>query len=526
MKPPARLALVMSSIAAAAGIFFAGCGGDDGGGLGGDLASLAPPETPVFISGSVRPEGKLRTDVEDLIENVSGIGDPGERIISEVDKALAESDVGDFSYSEDVEPWLGEQAALFFERYDGEEFDGVGAIVETSDSSAAQDFVDKLADSAGEGTRIEDRSYEGVDYKVESSDELAIGVVDDFLVAADSEAGLKSVVDASDGESLEGNDTYSATTAEAPDGSIADLYVDVGKLIKQSGEAVDQQVLQFYETLGYDFSQSTVLASVVPSADRVELDLSTDVGGQGVPTGDVAEFLGSFPANSFAAFATPDVGDRLRDTLNALDKNGIPPEVPPGALKSQLSRAGVEIEKIAGAIGDVGAFAQGTDLGSLGGAVVLTTTDEAAARDAVISVGRLLRRSRTPGITAVTGNAVGFAFRSPELGPKPLVVLAAGDRVAIGYGAEAAEQAVSEGGERLTGTETFEAASQALGSESLGGFIDFEPIAGIAGALGTAADPDFAMVEPYLDKLDFLAVGSGHKGDLATQKVILAIKGE
>jgi hypothetical protein len=504
----------------AAAIAVAGCGGDDGGGGAGDPAALAPADSPVFVSGTIRPEGELKSNVEGLVENLAGISDPGERIVGELDKALAED--SDLTYEDDIEPWLGESGGIFLERYDGEDFHGVGFIVQTTDGDAARQFVDDAVEQSGE--QLREGSYEGVDYRFD--DEAAAGIVDDFLVFTDGEQTFKEVVDTSGGDGLDGNDQYTETTGSAPEGSLADVYVNVGALIEQSGAAVDQQVLGFYESLGYDISNGTAVVSLVPRSDQVELDASTNVGSGDFPTGDVSDFLGELPADAFAAFATPDVGERIGQVIDVFDKMGIPGEVPPGTLRSTLRRAGVDLDQIVGAIGDVGVFAQGTDLASLGGAVVVSTSDEAAARDTVASIGRLLRRSDAPGLTVVTGNAVGFAFRSPELGPKPLVVLASGERIAIGYGKEPTEQAVSASGETLSGSEAFDAASGSLGGADLAGFVDFEPIVELANALGASTDTDFAVAKPYLDKLDFLAIGSGKEGDLVTSKVVLALKGD
>jgi hypothetical protein len=517
-----RLILVLSTAASAAAIALSGCGGGGGGGgTSADPAAVAPKQSSVFVEGTVRPGGELKSNLEDLIRTVAGISDPGKRIVDQIDASLADAKTKEkLTYQDDIEPWLGEKAGIFLERYDGQQFQGVGGAVQTTDSGAAADFVDK-AKEAGD----KDGSYNGVDYVIDGSDGTTVGVVDDFLVFGEDEQTFKDAVDASDGDSLDENDDYSSTIANASDGSLADVYVNIGDLISQSGAAVDQQVLQFYQSLGYNLSNGTALASLVPSSDRVELDVSTNAGGKSIPTGDVADLLGSFPANSFAALATPDFGARLKQAIDQLDKVGIPPDVPPGALKSTLAQAGIDLDKIAGSIGDIGLFAVGTDLRSLGGAVVITTGDPQAASEAVKGIGTLLRRSRTKGFTPVKGNAAGFAFRTPGLGPKPLVVLASGEKIAVGYGVEATEQAVSApSANTLADSDVFKAASEALGDTNMTGVIDFAPILGLAKSFGAAADPSFAQVAPYLQKLDFLALGSGQEGDLSVSKVILTFE--
>ena len=522
MRTRLRFLLVLSTAASAAAIVFPGCGGggDDGGGSA-DPATMAPGSSSVFIEGTIRPQGEQKSNIEALVKTVAGISDPGQQIVKQIDSGLAEAKTGQkLTYEDDIAPWLGEKAGIFLEHYDGQDFKGVGGAIQTTDSGAAADFIDKAKEP---GDR--DGSYKGSDYVIDGDNGTVIGVVHDFLVVGEDKRTFEDVVDLSSGDSLDENDDYSSTVSGAPDDSIANVYVNVGELIRQAGPTVDQAVLSFYESLGYDISNGTALASLIPGSDRVEVDVSTNVGAKTAPTGDASQLLGSFPADSFAAVATPDFGTRLKQAIDQIDKVGIPPSVPPGALKSTLARTGIDLDRISGSIGDLGAFAVGSDLRSLGGAVVVTTDDPQAARDAVTGFGALLRRSQTRGFTPVTGNAPGFAFRTPQLGPQPLVVLASDKKIAIGYGVKPTEQALSApGGETLADSDAFKAAQESLGGTALTGFVDLGPVLELVKNLGAASDPGFAQVEPYLEKLDFLAFGSGQEGNLSVSKIILALK--
>ncbi len=506
---------VLAVIAVVAAFAFAGCGG--GGGSSSDPASVAPPGAPLFVEASVHPQGELKTNVETLVKNVAGIDDPGGLIVSKLDSALAES--GDnLSYARDIEPWLGEKAAIFFEHYDGNNFTGVGGIVQTTDASASQNLIDKLGKSGG----VKDASYKGVDYKVKSSDGSALGVVGDFLVLGEDEKTFKDAVDASQGDSLAEDDRYSSAVSARPSGSLADVYANIGGLIEQSGASVSPQALGVFKALGLDLGDATALASVVPGSDRMEVDLSTNVGGDNAPAGSAADLLGSFPAGSFAAFAASGFGEQLKQAIDQIDESGLPPQVPPHRLKSTLQQAGVDLDKIASSIGDAGLFAGGTDMRNLGGALVLTMSDANAATDTVANVGMFLRRAGTPGVTAVSGKASGFSVRSTQLGRSPVVVVAKGDRIAIGYGLGPALQVLALGGSgaTLAGSATYKAAVDSLGSTPISGFVDGPSALRLAEALG-ASGPKFEAAKPYLSKVRFLALGTGKQGDLATTKVIV-----
>ena len=525
MTTRTRLSLLLTTLFALVALIVSGCGSSSSSTSSSDNpVSLAPTGTTVLVDGVVRPQGDLKSNLESLSKNAAGISDPGTLIVDRIDQALAGNpESRDFTYEKDISPWLGENAAIALGGFDGSNFNSIAFIVQTKDSGAAQDFIDRAA--AASKKPVKDGSYQGVDYKITDPDGTSVGMVGDFLVIGSTEKAFHQVVDAEGGDSLQGSSAYQDASGNAPSGALANVYVDVGGLIKQAGSTVDQRVLSFYKAIGYDFSKSTAYASVVPGSDRVEVDASTNATPSGIPTGDVKELLGSFPAGSFFAAAAPDFGAQLQQAIDGIDKMGFPPDVPPGQLKSTLKRAGINLDKIASSIGNVGLFVQGASMRTLGGALVMEVSDPKTATDTVTGIGDLLKRSSAKGYTPVTGNAAGFAFRSPQL-PQPLVVVAAGKRVAIGYGVRSAQQAVSASGgaQTLDSSSTFQAAADALGSTPISGFVDAKPILALAESLGAGSDPSFEQARPYLDKLDFLAFGTGHEGDLLTQKIILTLK--
>ena len=48
------------------------------------------------------------------------------------------------SYEDDIEPWLGDEAAVFLGDFSGDD-ENSGVIVATTDSDEAQNFLDKIA---------------------------------------------------------------------------------------------------------------------------------------------------------------------------------------------------------------------------------------------------------------------------------------------------------------------------------------------------------------------------------------------
>ncbi len=514
----ARLVSVAALIVALAALVLAGCGGGSSSAAG--PASVAPPVSPLFIEAVIRPQGALKSHVESLSKNVAGIEDPGAMIIAKLEAALAEHGEK-VNYAKDIEPWLGEKAGIFFEHYDGSNFSGLGAIVQSTDTGETQEFIEKLGKSST--TAVKSASYKGVDYKVDGSDGSTVGLLGKFLVFGENEQAFKNAVDASQGESLAQASRYTSAVAAEPAESLIDVYVDIGGLIQQAATPTTSQTLQVLKAIGFNPSDATAAASVVPGSDQIELDLSTNAGGVKTSSGSATDLLGSLPSESLAAFAASGFGAQLKMAIDGIDATGIPPNVPPHQLESTLEQAGINLDKIAGSIEDAGIFAEGNNHANLSGAAVLTTKSASQASETVSNIGLFLRHAGLAGLTAVTGKASGFSVRSPQLGHNPLVVATSGQRIAIGYGLSATLAGLESGASTstLAGDPTYKEASKSLGSTPISGFVDAQGALTLAESLDSSADPDLQIARPYLSKARFLALGSGEQSNLATTKLII-----
>lgn len=509
--------LVLPAATALVALALGGCGG--GGGSGSEPASVVPPDSPLFIEAMLRPEGEQKAKVDSLAHRIGGIDDLGEFIVSELEASAAPFGE-ELDFGSEVQPWLGDEGGVSFQNFDGEDFHGYVAAIQTTDPGAAERFVEKQERASDESF---EQDYEGVEYATQG-DGTTAGVVDDLFVIAEDGRAFEAAVDASDGESLADQDAYSNAAANAPSDSVADVFVDVGGMIRQSGDSIDPEAKLFLESTGIEPRNATATASLIPGSDRVELDLTTDLVEGGAPSGDVSQVLGSLPASSFAALASTEFGKRFGEAVDQIDANGIPGQVKPHEFKSGLEAAGIELEKLSASVTGLGVFAEGDTKDTLKGAAVFTVKDAAEARRTVASVGFLLRASQTPGVTAVNGSASGFSVPVPDLGPKPLFVVAKGDRIAVGYGLSAALRGLaSESGPVLADDSTYKEAAAALGDTPISGFADGPAALRLASALVSPDDENFRKAKPYLEKIDYLALGSGSSHGLATVKLIAGI---
>jgi hypothetical protein len=512
------------AVAALIVLLAAGCGDGDGS-SGSEVAELAPPRTPVFVEGVLRPTGELKSDTEAAAERIAGIDNLGELVVSELESS-AEEDGEPVNFDKEIEPWLGERAAVFFERLEDDDLTGFGIVVESTDAEATQELIDTRVESSDEPYRAV--SYEGIDFQLGGPDENAIAVVGDFLLVAEGEKVLRDAVDAFKGDSLASEDTFSEAISAASDGSLADVYLDVGRLIDQSGGEIDPQARQILQNAGIDPSEATAVASVVPGSDQIAVEFSSDLAGQEAPTGEASELLGSLPGNAFAGLAVSGFGKQVDEAIDSLDEEGIPDAVPPNQLKKGLKELGIDLEALSSSLEDAGAFAVGNSEGSLGGALVLTTKGSGGT-EAVANIADLLRSVQVEGVTPLKGKYSGFSVRDEEdLGDKPLVVAAKEGRIAIGYGLPATLSGLSVGaaseGKTLSDNPVYDDAVSALGDTPIAGFADGPAALRLADSLIPASDEDFEGAKKYLKGIRFLALGSVAQNDLATAKLIIGLK--
>ncbi len=518
----ARAFLLFLVAAMVTALAIAGCGGGDGGGGGSDStdpASVAPPDSLFFLEVT-RPKGKAAANVDALAEKIARIDDLGEFIVSELESsALEEGDEVD--YAREIEPWLGEKAAFFPRGYDGDDFSEGGAALQTTDAGEAEEFLEKRAEEAGEPTT--EASYEGVDFHVDSDDDSAIGVIGGFIAYAEDEGTFKAMVDASEGESLADDAKFTDAISAAPSDSLADVYVDIGAIVKQSGGEIDADTRTGLSLFGIEPEGATAMASAIPGSDQIEIDLSSDVLTEVPPAEDNSFLLGSLPGDSVLALTSSGAGDALSQAIDRLDREGIPDEeIKPGELKSVFKQVGIDLDSIASSITNVGAFLEGGSESSLGGAAVLITAGS-SGKKTVNEIGAFLRTAGVPGITAIGGRVSGLSIRNADLGRQPLVVVSDGLHIVVAYGRHAASNYFGYD-EELSENPVFKEAAASLDGLPIAGFADGPTALRLALNLVSGDDREGLLeAKPYLSKIDFLALASESTDQLAKAKLVVGI---
>jgi hypothetical protein len=347
-------------------------------------------------------------------------------------------------------------------------------------------------------------------------------VLGDFVVIGE-EKGFRDAVDVSKGDtdSLGGQSDFTKTLDQAPSGSLADAYVSLEAATAEI-RANDPQSAKGFEGAVGDTSGKTAIASLVPSSNTAELDLSTNAS-QNIQLTDLSKLIGTLPEQSFATIGIPDLGGRVNDTIDQLQKAGLQ-GISRKAIDQQLALTGISLDDITKALGDLGIFAEGSDRASLQGAGVITSPDPAAAKSLIGKIAKLALSSGQRGIRPAAGGN-GFSITDPaNLGSQPLTITASGDKIVIGYGQQATAQALTGGGGTLGQDQTYKQATAALGGAGVSGYFSLSKILGLADALGALRDPGYVQARPYLRHLSYAILGSAKQGDFSTSKVIVGIK--
>jgi len=513
-----RARVLVLLLAAAAALAISACGGGGGEVSSDDPASLAPADAPIYVQGTIRPHGATKTNVEALASTISGFGDPTAQLTALLDRSLNDTpnlSGKHLSFAKDIDPWLGDRAGVFVEGLSGNP--PAAGIVQSTDTRATKQFID---DTKQKGDK--DRSYKGVDYLVDGTDGTAAGVVGDFLVVGNEQA-FKDAVDVSKGgDSLGDQSDFTNAVDQAPSGSLADVYVGLQQ-VSDTLRAQDPANAKSLEASIGDTSGKTVLGSLVPAKDSLELDLATNAN-QNFQLSDLSKLIETFPSDSFVAVGIPNLGATVSKTIDQLEKAGVS-GISKAAIDQQLSSAGLSLDDITSALGDLGVFVEGTDKASLQGAGVITSHSSSNVKNLIGILSSLATASGQPGISrAQVGN--GFRVTDPQqIGRQSLTVTSSGAKIVIGYGDQATKQALSSGGGTLADDPTYKQAVAALGGNGLSGFVSLAKVFQLADALGAIRDPGYQQARPYLNRLSYAAIGSGKSGDFSTSKVIVGVHG-
>lgn len=501
-----RLVALLALIAAVV-LAIAGCGSASSGSAstGPSPATVVPADAIAYVQATVRPSGAAKDDLEAAARKVLHTQDPSAKAEQLIDDALAGSGLpGSFTYARDVEPWLGDRVA-FYVRIDARSAGpDAGLVVAVTDRDALEQELQRLRD-AGELRR--GGVVEGVPFDVSS--EETVGIVDDFLVVADSREGFRAAIDAARGEGLADVARFSDELDRVPDDALAFFWGD-------------PRALAAAQSLGETFSRAVrggaSIASLTANADEIALEISGPSGLLDDDSSDAEVTVGQLPGDAWLALATPPLGPLIKTVL---DSAGVHDQ----AAQEAGFALGLDLDRdLLDPLGGLGLFVRGGSLLDIGGGVLLQMTDAASAQRLLTRIEAIVRAgSGLPTRSLSIDGARGFEVQVPQ-SPQPIVVLAKDDRIAAGYAASSAQDLL-EPQQRFDESSAGKAAIETLGEGYTPELVMIvPPLAGLLRSLDELQVADLSSVLPYVEAYRSLAAGTTRDGDRTTLRIVAALR--
>jgi hypothetical protein len=489
-----------------------GCGEEDEAASG--ASELVPAGSVFYGEATLRPEGSQKEAIEAIVAKFPGEGSAGERIQKLIDQGLKDSKAP-LGYEEDVEPWLGDEAAFFATGVGPEgDLDAAGLIA-TDDEDAALAALEKTAEG-----KITRKTHTDVEYLTDGSDEAG-AVFDGFLVLG-TEAGVKAAIDTSrGGKPLSDDDAYSNALDGASDDRLGLFYMNSPELrdmAEQTGTPLPDSFKRLFD--------EPLVATIDADNDGVvfEANVPAELAKAFAFFGEGSELLTELPADSWLAIAQPDFGELLDFSIDAF-AGAVGGR---DAIEEELEEAtGLDLqEDVLDWMGDFGVFVRGTSVDDLDGALVVETKDEAASKRLIDRLRTLASGQVGPELSvtplSAPGGGEGFTLQSPDV-PKPVHLFQRDGLVVAAYGDRAASDAI-DADQKLGDSAEYREATQSLDGYEISFYLLMQPVFDLVDSTGAASDEGWQKAKPYLEPLSALVGGASSDGDDLRSATKLVVK--
>jgi Protein of unknown function (DUF3352) len=294
----------LSSLAVVIGmLLLGGCGGSSAGSdaespLDNALGYL-PADAPFVVAIDTDTKGEQYRAATDLVERFAFGDEIKQAIRDELDED------GDFERIEDA---LGNEFVVgstdsraFVNVPSGKDRRFVGAIQASSEEAIDKLLSKEKAEEDGEasGAKL---------YKDEDGDSFA--VEGDVLVVAGSKQELERALESRDGDDRMTEEDFDAGTEGVPRDALLRVYLDVGGLLRASGEAKEALKVKWVEAL------RTAGIALSFERDRVAIDLDVDTDPDGLTDADVPIATGA--GSPRVLDRDGEIGVAMRDLAHVL----------------------------------------------------------------------------------------------------------------------------------------------------------------------------------------------------------------
>ena len=384
--------LVLTLVLALSAAIVAGCGSSSGSGGEDDPAALIPAGAPLYVEGVVRPDGKVRSDLEGALKKILRTDDPSAKIQQLIDDNGKSDDI---TFKDDVEPWVGNRVGFAITAlHNGQDAD-YAAVIASKDDDKAEKLLAKQKGTVK-------RSYKGTDYRFDAKEKTATALIDHRVVVA-TEGGLKAVVDAKGKDHLADANGLTAVRSKVAQDRIGLFYLDVQGFVRTIAQQAssDPQVGALVQSFA-SAAPKTLGAALQAQPDALRVDAvsigtpkSSTAGGSG------ADILATLPGSSWLGLGVANLGQTLDRVVQTVAGGGGITGVGVNALLEQFKKqTSLDLRQdVLGWMGDAGVFVGGTTSADLGGALVIKTTDPAKTKRTMAVLERYARQSAGTKVT-------------------------------------------------------------------------------------------------------------------------------
>ena len=498
---------------------------------GADPASLAPAGSAGYFSAVVRPSGSLASGALDAAREISRLSDPFGDLVQAADRSASGSGSG-FNYTRDIAPWLGPRVGVFVDPTPGIPLShtAYAVIADSTNSSKAMTFLDKLLRHGSDSGSVVSHSYRGTSYDTsgQSIGGQAGAMVKGFAVYG-SVPGVEKVIDtASGGSSLAGASAYQSSGAATASGALAGGYLNYESLVSLISESGGPAAAEA-PLLGLTLAKAGVHSvgftlSATGSALAMNVFTSLPVS-NGAKTRTASSALATLPGDAWFGFGLGNLGAGVSRGLAELGGTSGGSAGASGIfslLDSHLH--GLRIERdILPWLGDAGLFVTGDNLQTLGGALVIHSTRPAASKAAVPRIRAALAGIRGVVVRTASIRGADAAISVSKAGLPFVVYIVDGNgRFAIALGAQAAEQALRPSS-TLASSAVYHSASDELGQGIQPSFLLSIPslAALVLPHIGAATA---AKVSSYVQAFTVLAIGAQRSGSKVTSRLVVGLR--
>jgi hypothetical protein len=548
------LVLVVAGVAAAATMLLTGDSGDP------DVLAWAPADSLVYTELRLDLPGTQQAELAEVMSAFPGFDDQAAfptKLNEVLDRLVSSATDGKQSFTQDIDPWFGRQLSASVGPLPASVGDAASVrglvLASVTDAAKAKAWADSIVAGGDTPTTTSTEPYNGADVTVVTPTasgatkpmapkEVAYAVVGPVLAVGDV-ASVKAAIDTGGTKGLNTVKQFQDAETTVSGDRLALSYVDAEGLVDGARALAGPA------------------ASLMPSLPAAADDLTWAVSAVRVQDGAFIvetrnphlEALGRADpsATTLASVLPPTTvllaeGHDLGETLTMVkDAAGTEPEVAEGL--TQLDQALQVVggwEAVTGWMGE-GGIAVTRDGDSVGGGIVITPTDAAAAEQLFTKLRGLLALAggqagvtvtdeEYAGTTVTTihlGNLQGVeAFAAPLPADLSISFAATDEVVVLGVGSDFTKAVLdARGGDSLAQTERFsEALAQAGTSHSALFWVDVIGVRGLAEAQLSAEDKAAyeADAKPYLEAFDSV-IGTFTPGtDLDRGTVIIRVSGD